>query len=118
LEELTPVLHFAESPLHPLPLGAAQRSELIRLSHSALAHDWIGAIVELRVTQYNGQRRISLAPPNAPTLLRDQLDQLRSLPWPRLRNFLLLLLLTVLLFALYLLENSETAWQTLYNWFR
>jgi hypothetical protein len=118
VEELTPVLHFAQAALRPLPLDVAQRSELIRLSHSALSSDWIGSLVELRVTQHNGQPRIVLTTPNAPNRVRDQLDQLRSIPWPRLRSFLLLLLLAVMLIALYLLENSETAWQTLYNWLR
>jgi hypothetical protein len=60
LEELHPVLHFAEFPTKRLVLDPLQCRQLITATHSPLCVDWIGRAVELRSASYAGQAVVAI----------------------------------------------------------
>lgn len=117
LEQLTPVLHFADLPLghlalvKHLALDAAQCRELIRLTRSSFCGDWVGQTVELRVTSVAGKPTINLATPTPPAVVRERLLRVHTPLMLNGHTLLLITLLVLVFVALFLFENSTAAWQ-------
>jgi hypothetical protein len=118
LEEITPLLHFATSPVKPLALDFTQRRELIRLARSSVFADWIGRTVELRVTTVAGKRSIVITDPTPSKVVRERVARLGSSLRLNWSTVLLIVLLVLVFTALYILENSPTAWSLLLDLLR
>lgn len=115
VEELTPVLHFDAAALRNLALDASQRRDLIRATQSSLCSDWIGRSVELRRTGSADGVTISIRPPTPKRVYRPPRLRAQSKPdWPALL-WLALFLLAML--ALFWLNNSADAFQSILELF-
>lgn len=118
LETLTPLLHLREFPTKRLRLEKVQQQELVRITGSPRAEDWIGHTLLLAVRSDKDQLRIHLYPLQiVPTQNRlgTRMEWSSTVQVPQsLRASLLLLLILLLLFLMVpLIEQSDILWQWL-----
>ncbi len=118
LETLTPLLHLREFPTKRLVLEKVQQQEIIHITGSPRAEDWIGHTLLLAVRSDQDQLRIHLYPLQMiPTKQRFSGSSERSstIQVPQsMRATLILLLILLLLFLLVpLIDQSDILWQWL-----
>jgi hypothetical protein len=122
LEDLVPVLHFADAPAKHLVLDEDLRRELIAMTQSSLFHDWIGRTVELRPVRQDGDVRIRLIAAGRPGILDAHVLRLRRWSRQQMRAYgqilLLIAALILLLAAVSFVENSERLLQTVLDYLR
>jgi len=128
VEDLRPVLHFAEFPTKRLVLDRDQRQALIQMTGSVLFADWVGRQVELS-TEMGGVTHAAPgeADPEPPVIVLGAPGQVkagrRAKPGPvsmhgRWTSLLLLIVILLTFAAVYFLENSDALWQLLEGYFR
>ncbi len=128
VEDLRPVLHFAEFPTKRLVLDRDQRQALIQMTGSMLFDDWVGQQIDLSTVMRRAAQHVEGEP------LLEQLVIVLSGPGrakpgrrphsvsisksSRWTSLLLLIVISLAFAAAYLLENSDTLWHLLEGYFR
>ena len=106
LEILTPLLHLREFPTKRLMLEKVQQQELIRITGSPRAEDWIGHTLLLAVRSDQDQLRIHLYPMQiVPTQIHSRARVERSSPVQVPQSLRATLLLLLILLLLQQIEN-------------
>ena len=128
VEDLRPVLHFAEFPTKRLVLDSDQRRALIQMTGSVLFADWVGHQVDLSTGMgsvvHDDQGEIAQEQPvivlGAPGQVKaGRRANVGSVSTSgRWTSWLLLFVILLAFAAAYLLENSDALWQLLEGYFR
>ena len=118
LEEMTPVLHFADRFDKPLALTASQRRELIESLHSFLCEEWVGQAIELRPGRHLTDAEIQIGAPTSSSYRHTPARPLRTRSFSIGPSLWALLLLVAAVAMVYWIEQAEILIEMILDWLR
>jgi len=118
VEQIHPVLHFADAPHKPLVLDARQCQTMMQLTQSAVCTDWVGHTIQLQMASADLPPAIQIVAPTAqaPKLMPRQRQA--AGPAQLWRTLLPILVLGLALLSVWLLDRVPGLWERLLDLLR